>query len=329
MIAGLENRSVLDLARELDQGGRFVVYPYCVSLLVITLRLNSGVQYVPPGHSPAAKGLPYVIATLLLGWWGIPWGPIFSIAALAESLGGGRDVTFEVRMALQNEPSFQAAREFDAHVAAAERAKITAQDFSRAAARLLAYGIAANDHADSEEMAYASRLCWELFGEILGKNELDSILRIESQEPNWKLVLPQVCIELRKLASADERRTLLSLVAKLMLVDGKFSASEKAYFTSVGKHLGLEMDDIRLVFETEKTQFLGSDSSLAMRQRKARVVLGLQENASDEEVKKRYRKLALKYHPDRVSHLGSKIQAEAQRSFSKITEARDILLGAQ
>jgi len=53
-------------------------------------------------------------------------------------------------------------------------------------------------------------------------------------------------------------------------------------------------------------------------------VLGVARNASDEEVKKAYRKLAMTYHPDRNG--GSK---EAEEKFKEITEAYDVLRDPQ
>ena len=40
--------------------------------------------------------MPFVLLTLLLGWWGIPWGPIRSIASIVTNIAGGTDVTFAV-----------------------------------------------------------------------------------------------------------------------------------------------------------------------------------------------------------------------------------------
>jgi hypothetical protein len=36
------------------------------------------------------------LITLGLGWWGIPWGPIYSIGSLFSNLTGGKDMTKEV-----------------------------------------------------------------------------------------------------------------------------------------------------------------------------------------------------------------------------------------
>jgi hypothetical protein len=42
------------------------------------------------------KGLGWTALTVLLGWWGIPWGPIRTIQCLITNLSGGKDITREV-----------------------------------------------------------------------------------------------------------------------------------------------------------------------------------------------------------------------------------------
>ena len=50
-------------------------------------------------------------------------------------------------------------------------------------------------------------------------------------------------------------------------------------------------------------------------------VLGVPTDATEEEVKTAYRKLAMRYHPDRVASLGQDIQKKAEAEFCKITDA--------
>jgi hypothetical protein len=95
-IPGAEGLSRSELADEVARGGRFVQFPYCVSLCVITLRFRSGIRFIPAGGSAAGHGLPYVLLSLLLGWWGFPFGLIFTPIAVITCLSGGNDVTSEM-----------------------------------------------------------------------------------------------------------------------------------------------------------------------------------------------------------------------------------------
>jgi hypothetical protein len=92
-IVGIEDMPPDRLQFEIQQGAKLVCYQYCVSIVVMTFRRSSDVYFVPAGQSPLVKGLPWTLLTLVAGWWGIPWGPIFTIQLLITNFGGGKDLT--------------------------------------------------------------------------------------------------------------------------------------------------------------------------------------------------------------------------------------------
>jgi hypothetical protein len=100
-IQGIEGMAVDQVRFELQRGGKFVLYYYCVSVVLMTFRRSSRVYFIPAGESTVGKGLPWTLLTLLLGWWGIPWGPIYSVQSLVVNFKGGKDVTAEVVAKLQ------------------------------------------------------------------------------------------------------------------------------------------------------------------------------------------------------------------------------------
>jgi len=100
-IQGLEGMSNEDLARELDRGGRFVVFEYTISIILMTFKRASAVRFVKAGEGTFGASLPYSMITFFFGWWGIPWGPIYSIMSLFTNLSGGKDVTGDVLAAMQ------------------------------------------------------------------------------------------------------------------------------------------------------------------------------------------------------------------------------------
>jgi hypothetical protein len=108
-IQGLGNMSPDQLRFEIQRGAKLVRYQYCVSLLVITFRRSSEVYYIPAGESAVSKGLPWIALTLVAGWWGIPWGPIFSIQSLITNFKGGKDLTAEIAAAMNRAPAPPAA----------------------------------------------------------------------------------------------------------------------------------------------------------------------------------------------------------------------------
>jgi hypothetical protein len=80
---------------------RLVFYEYCISLVFITLRRPSPLMRVPAGAGGLLPGLRYSLVTLLLGWWGIPWGFIYTPLVLWTNFSGGREVTQEELRRLQ------------------------------------------------------------------------------------------------------------------------------------------------------------------------------------------------------------------------------------
>jgi hypothetical protein len=96
-IVGMEDiKSGGQLQQEIQQGAKFVVFQYCISILIITFRRSSDVYFVSHEESAVVKGLPFTVLSLLLGWWGIPWGPIYTIQSVWVNFSGGRDVTREI-----------------------------------------------------------------------------------------------------------------------------------------------------------------------------------------------------------------------------------------
>ena len=92
-IRGAQNLSTDELNFELARGGRFVVYYYCISLVVITFRRGSPVYFLRAGESAARQSLPWTLLSLVAGWWGIPFGPIFTVQSVYVNCRGGKDVT--------------------------------------------------------------------------------------------------------------------------------------------------------------------------------------------------------------------------------------------
>lgn len=95
-IKGIEGLTNEQVQAELQQGGKFVIYQYCISLVLITFRRPSEIYFVRAGEGSLGKGIGFSGVTLLFGWWGIPWGPIYTLQSLWVNFRGGRDVTHEV-----------------------------------------------------------------------------------------------------------------------------------------------------------------------------------------------------------------------------------------
>jgi hypothetical protein len=108
-IDGLTGQQVQEMV---NQGGRFVVFKYCISILIMTFNRGTDVYFVRPGESTLAQSLPFTLLSLVVGWWGIPWGPIYTIGAVYTNFSGGKDITNEVMDQLSlNTPSQQSQQQ--------------------------------------------------------------------------------------------------------------------------------------------------------------------------------------------------------------------------
>lgn len=100
-IRGIEGLTSEQLEFEIAQGARFVFFQYCISLLVITMKRSSSVYFVKPNESVAVRAIGFSLVSLVLGWWGIPWGPIYTISTVFNNARGGLDVTPQVMDSLR------------------------------------------------------------------------------------------------------------------------------------------------------------------------------------------------------------------------------------
>src|SRR5438552_13567350 len=96
-----QRSTLAELERELDAGGRFVFFEYCISFVVASQRRPSRVYFLPAGRKGLARGLAYSLISLLFGWWGVPWGLVYTPLTVLTNLSGGCDITTQVRAQLR------------------------------------------------------------------------------------------------------------------------------------------------------------------------------------------------------------------------------------
>lgn len=104
-IKNIEGLKVSDIKLLVQQGAKFVVFPYTVSFILMTLKKNSSIYFIRPDENTFKYSFGYVLLNLVIGWWGIPWGPIYTIGALYSHITGGKDFTQLIMSELiQNDP---------------------------------------------------------------------------------------------------------------------------------------------------------------------------------------------------------------------------------
>src|SRR5262245_55842343 len=92
-VIGIQGMSDAEIRQEIAKGGRFMIFEYTFSLIIMTFKRPTNIYFIRAGESALVKALPYTLLTFLFGWWGFPWGFIYTPMALFTNLSGGKDVT--------------------------------------------------------------------------------------------------------------------------------------------------------------------------------------------------------------------------------------------
>lgn len=96
-IHGVGNMTVSELRQEVQQGGKFVVYLYCVSILILTFKRSSAIYFIRANENAVLKGLPFTFLSLLAGWWHLQLLPSKPLSRTCKE---GNDITPEMMNSL-------------------------------------------------------------------------------------------------------------------------------------------------------------------------------------------------------------------------------------
>jgi|TARA_B110000116_G_C16617666_1_gene482320 DnaJ like chaperone protein len=122
--------------------------------------------------------------------------------------------------------------------------------------------------------------------------------------------IAEVCGQIQKSMDHPSRLELLHVLFGLSAADGEMHPQEVKVINTISGYLKISKKD----YESIKAIFIKDmDSSYK--------ILEIESNASDSEIKKAYRKMAIKYHPDKVAHLGKEIQSTAEEKFKAVSDA--------
>ncbi len=120
--------------------------------------------------------------------------------------------------------------------------------------------------------------------------------------------------QIRVNMNPSARLQLLHFLVGIAQADGQVSSDELRVLRQIALSLGIPSSDSESVFAMFDK---GLDAAYQ--------VLEIDKSASDDDVKKAYRRLAVKHHPDKVSNLGADIQKAAEEKFKKIQQAYDTI----
>ena len=183
-------------------------------------------------------------------------------------------------------------------------------DFSAALLVLCAAVMKADNRLLVSELDYIKQFFTRHFGAEHTRQRILLLREMLKQE----IPLAQVCMQIRQNVDHSSRLELMHLLFGVANSDGEVSPPEMAVLEQVAHLTGINARD----FASLRAMFV-KDSSAAWK------ILEIEKSASVDEIKKAYRRMAMKYHPDKVHHLGPEYQKDAQEKFRKINEAYEQL----
>ena len=119
-----------------------------------------------------------------------------------------------------------------------------------------------------------------------------------------------VCRQIQRSMDHPSRLELIHVLFGLSKADGHIHPDEIKVINTIGRYLNINDSD----FDSIKAMFVKDTQS-------AYKILEIKKSVTDSEVKKAYRKMASKYHPDKVNHLGDDLNHLAEEKFKAMNDA--------
>ena len=179
-------------------------------------------------------------------------------------------------------------------------------DFGAALLILLAAVIKADGKILKSELDYVKTFLVDNFG----KTHANQALKMLKELLHKDFPLNQVCGQIQQNMDHPSRIQLMHVLFGLSASDGEVHPEEIRVIKTIGNYLNINPKD----FESIQSMFYKDTES-------AYKVLEIDKSASDTAVKKAYRKMAKKYHPDKVGHLGEDFQKMAEKKFKQLNDA--------
>jgi len=206
----------------------------------------------------------------------------------------------------------------------------TQQDVNAALMVLIAAVMKVDGDVKRSELDYVKRFLLTNYGEERGKE----MLKVLQQMVQKEIPIDQVCAQIKVNTDYNTRYHMVDFLFGIGGADGAFNQSEINMLRLIAQYLGISTSDYTSIFERHvgysDSQYSdnshhSSSSTNSTYNKDPYRVLGIESSATDDEVRKAYRKMAMKYHPDRVAGMSEEMQRNAAEQMKEINQAYEVI----
>ncbi len=188
---------------------------------------------------------------------------------------------------------------------------------------LAAHVIHADGRIMHSEMEYVRQFLRTNFSDVAEKEGEEILLKLFDEKKRmgnaaWQRQIVAVCQQIAFAMPHEQRLQLVAFLCEIAKADGTIHSLERDALKEVCQNMGLDAGT------AEQMMGLGGETL-----EDAYRVLGLHPDASDEDVRQAYKRMARENHPDRVASLGEDIRRAAEKKFQEIADAKDRIYKAR
>jgi len=191
------------------------------------------------------------------------------------------------------------------------RTRTQSGDFEVSLLILASIVIKADGKQDQRELNFVRQQFVGMYGKERANHAFKLFKGINEQK---NISTRQVCLQIKQMMDHPSRLQLLHFLFGIAKADGIVSESEVKQIYTISGYLGINTND----FESIKAMFYNSRAN-------AYKILEIDKTVTNNDIKKAYRKMAKKYHPDKVMHLGKEHQKGAEEKFRQVQSAYEQL----
>ena len=236
------------------------------------------------------------------------WG-----AVLGFIIGSGVDNYQNLKKQFQSQGGGNGGRQFTAEELfnMYQQRSTTSSDVPNMLIALSAAVMKADGKVLRAELDYVKAFFAQQFGPQFNQQHLKTL---KQYLDSGNIPLARICQDIRTRMQPAVRVQLLHYLFGIAKADGDVSDPEIRVIQQIADMMGVSNVD----FESVKNMFYRNVNSDYK-------VLGIDETATDDEVKKAYRKMAIKFHPDKVAQMGEEYQKGAKEKFQNIQESYEAI----